>query len=108
MFPHTITIYTYNEDAETYSKQVVKGVWWTGNDSVPISETRSHSAPTTIVIPKELMDSVTVTNGCYIAKGEQKGIESMEELEGMESIQVYSVQVNDAGCELDNITVNGS
>lgn len=108
MFPYTITIYTYNEDTETYDRQVVKGVWWTGSDSVPISETRSHDASTTVVIPKSLMNSVSVKNGCYIAKGEQKDIESMEELEEMESIQVTSVQINDVGCELDNITINGN
>ena len=108
MFPYTITIFTYNEDAGTYSRQVVKGVWWTGTDSVPISEFRSHSAQITIVIPKSLMDNVSVSNGCYIVKGEYENITSMEKLEGSECIQVNSVQINNCGTELDNITINGN
>lgn len=108
MFPYTITIFTYDEDKGTYSKQVVEGVWWTGTDSVPIGEFRSHSAQTTVVIPKSLMNSVMVKNGCYIVKGEHEDITSMEELADSECIQVNSVQINDVGTELDNITINGN
>lgn len=108
MFPYTITIFIYNEDAGTYSRQVVEGVWWTGADSVPVSESRSHSASTTVVIPKELMNDVTIENGCYIVKGECEDITSMEELANKECIQVTSIQINDVGTELDNITINGS
>lgn len=108
MFPYTITIFTYNEDAGTYSRQVVKGVWWTGADSVPISEFRSHSAQITVVIPKSLMDNVSVSNGCYIVKGEHAQIQTMEDLANTECIQVNSVQINDCGTELDNITINGN
>ncbi len=108
MFPYTITIFTYNEDAGTYSRQVVEGVWWTGSDSVSIGQTREHSASTTIVIPKELMSDVKVANGCYIVKGEHEQIQTMEDLANTECIQVNSVQINDCGTELDNITINGN
>lgn len=108
MFPYTITIFTYDEDKGIYSKQTVEGVWWTGADSVPIGESRSHSAQTTVVIPKSLMNSVTVKNGCYIVKGKHEDITSMEELADSECIQVNSVQINDVGTELDNITINGN
>lgn len=108
MFPYTITIFTYDEDTGTYSRQVVEGVWWTGTDSVPISESRSHSAPTTVVIPKSLMNDVTIKNGCYIVKGEHEDIRSMEELEDSECIEVTNIQINDVGTELDNITINGN
>ncbi len=108
MFPYTITIFTYDEELGTYSKQVVEGVWWTGSDSVSISQNREHSASTTVVIPKELMNDVKVTNGCYIVKGEHENITSLEDLEGSECFQVSSVQINDCGTELDNITINGN
>ncbi len=107
MFPYTITIFTYDEKAGVYSKQVVKGVWWTGMDSVPIGESRSHSEQTTVVIPKALMSEVSVNNGCYIVKGEHSDITTIEELADSECIQVSSVQINDCGTELDNITING-
>lgn len=108
MFPHTITIYLYDEKTDTYTNQVVKGVYWSGSDSVALSETRSHSGSTTIVVPKTLMNDIKVENGCYIAKGEHDNITSMKDLEDMTSIQVSNIQVNDSGWSVDNITIYGS
>lgn len=108
MFPHTITIYIYDESSGKYTRQIVDGVYWTGNDNVSINEVRNHSNNVTIVVPKELMNQVNVINGCYIAKGNQPEITSMQELENMTSIQVSSIQINDSGWDVDNITINGS
>ncbi len=108
MFPHTITIYIYDEEKQVYTKQIVKGVYWTNSDSTTISENRSHSGTGTIVIPKALMDSVKVENGCYIAKGEHDDISSIKDLENVQCIQVSSIQINDVGWDIDNITISGS
>ncbi len=108
MFPHTITIYIYDEEKQVYTRQVVKGVYWTNSDSSTIAESRNHSGLGTIVIPKALMASVNVVNGCYIVKGEQEDITSMKDLDNMQCIQVSSIQVNDAGWDIDNITISGS
>ena len=108
MFPHTITIYSYDEKNEVYNKQIIKGVWWSGSDNVPINEQRSHSGPTQIVIPKSLMNDVLVKNGDHIAKGETKDISSAKEFEDLECIEVTSIQINDAGWDIDNMVINGN
>lgn len=107
MFPHTITIYNYNEKTESYSKQVVKGVWWSGSDSVNISTQRSHSGTTQVVVPKALMD-IDVRNGDHVAKGETKDITSASEFEDLECFEVSSIQVNDAGWDIDNLVISGN
>lgn len=108
MFPHVITIYIYDEKSDAYSRQVVEGVYWTNTDNVPINEKQEHNGQATIIIPKELMNNVRVENGCFIARGEHPVINSITDLEKIESIKVSSIQVNDAGFEVDNITINGN
>lgn len=107
MFPHTITIYHFNEDTQIYEKQVVKGVWWSGSDSVNISTQRAHSGTTQVVVPKALMNT-KVYNGDHVAKGETKDITSASGFEDLECFEVSSIQVNDAGWDIDNLVIGGN
>lgn len=108
MFPHIITIYHLNEETETYEKQIVKGVWWSGSDSVPISTRRDHSGTTQVVVPKALMNEIKIHNGDHVAKGETKDIASASEFEDLECFEVSSIQVNDAGWDIDNLVISGN
>lgn len=108
MFPHTITIYHFNEETQTYEKYVYKGVWWSGSDNVNISTKRDHTGQTTVIIPKGLMYDVYVHNGDHVAKGETKDITSASEFEDLECFEVSSIQVNDAGWDIDNLSISGS
>lgn len=108
MFPHTITIYHFKEETQTYEKQVYKGVWWSGSDSVNISTRRDHSGTTQVIVPKALMYDVKVQNGDHVAKGETKDITSSKEFEDLECFEVSSIQVNDAGWDIDNLSISGN
>ena len=107
MFPHTITIFIYDEDNDVYKKQVVKGVYFTSSDNVPISENRAHNGQASVVIPMDKMNGVTLVNGAYIVKGEHPAITSVKELKG-ELFCVSSIVYNNAGWDVDNVTVSGS
>lgn len=54
------------------------------------------------------MNDVVVRNGDHIAKGETKDISSAKEFEDLECIEVTSIQINDAGWDIDNMVINGN
>lgn len=108
MFPHTITIFTYQEDTDTYTKQVIEGVWWSSSDSVPIATERAHNGSGRVVIPKELMGNILVAHGSYVVKGEHDDITSSSELENVTCFQVSDIKVNDAGWDIDNMVISGN
>lgn len=108
MFPHTITIYHFNEKTQEYEKQVVKGVWWSGADSVSINIRRDHSGTAQVIVPKALMYDIDVRNGDHVAKGETKDITTASEFEDLECFEVSSVQMNDAGWDIDNLSISGN
>jgi len=107
MFPHTITIFTYDETTETYSREVIVGVYWESTQNLNNSgKGKEQSDTTSIVIPGT---SNSIVKGSYIVKGEVAQITSMADLEQYdEKIQVNSVAYHDAGWDIDNTVIHGS
>ena len=106
MFPHTITVYRYQDD-DSYSRTVIRGVYWYGSRSQAKSDKGvDQDAAVTVILP--FLD-VDVQQGDLIVKSEWKTIRSKAELENVkEWITAESVSEHDVGSELDGITVKGS
>ena len=73
MFPHTITVYRYQDD-DSYSRTVIRGVYWYGSRSQAKSDKGvDQEAAVTVIIP--FLD-VDVQPGDLIVKSEWKTIRS--------------------------------
>lgn len=116
MFPHTITIFrhiqTLNED--TYTRYVLKGVYWYGTDRMSKSGNGTvEEKVINIVIPKNLVDTFKtewdVKLHDKVVLGEVDDITSINDLRVYEDvINVTSINVNICESDLDNITIIGN
>lgn len=106
MFPHSITIYTLDDEGESYSCETVKGVYWYGNNSLGNTEKGKEKGNSiTIVMPLNKQPS-TLKNGSIVVKGIHEAITSIKDLESVESVTVSSIAVHDVGSNIDNIVVS--
>lgn len=116
MFPHTITIFrhvqTMTED--TYTRYVLKGVYWYGTDRMSKSGNGTVKEKTiNIEIPKDLVDTYKtewdVKLHDKIVLGEVDDITSINDLKVYEDvINVTNVSKNICDSELDNIVIVGN
>ena len=108
MFPHTITVFVFDEGTQSYAREVIEGVYWDSSLSQNQSgKARENSVRASIVIPKAKMEN-SIVRGSYIVKGEVGQINSMSELAQYdEKIQVTEVEFHDAGWDIDNMVVHG-
>ena len=116
MFPHTITIFrhiqTMSED--TYTRYVLKGVYWYGTDRMSKSGNGTVEDKTiNIEIPKNLVDTYKtewdVKLHDKVVLGEVDDISSVNDLKVYDDvINVTSITVNNCGSKLDNIVIMGN
>lgn len=118
--PHTITIYnSYNGE---YIKHVLNNVYWYGTDSINISgkgvvESNSINI---IIDTKDNLDkyvskeeyqgdanTYTLDSGIRIVYGEGPDITSLNELDNLKQITVFSYDVNIVDSPVDNILILG-
>ncbi len=117
--PHTITI--YNKYNDKYYKSILENVYWYGTDSINISgkgivESRAiniviDGANIVKYVPEEeytgKTNTFTIQNGIRIVLGEGSNINSLNEIEKLKQITVFSYDTNIVGSDLDNILVSG-
>ena len=116
MFPHTITIFRHIQtlESDTYTRHVLKGVYWYGNDSITINGNGvTKQSNINIVIPKILTDTFKiewdVKEKDYIVLGEVDEIESMKDLNKYDDvITVTNINKNICDSDLDNIVIVGN
>lgn len=104
MFPHTITVFTKDENDE-YQRVVIEGVYWYGSTSRTLSNKgMDDGASVKVVVPLRLFKGIE--RGSLIVKGLVSEIKSIAELN--DYITVTSLDVNDVGSEIDHVIVQGS
>lgn len=115
MFPHIITIFHHNiiNGADTYTRQVVYGVYWYGSTGISSGDKGAKSSDniTVITSPENARNhgkTWTVESGDRIVKGVCGDISSFKELNGKDVITVMSVAVNILNSDVDNITITGA
>lgn len=116
MFPHTITIFrhiqTLKED--TYTRHVLKGVYWYGTDGMSKSGNGTVEYKSiNVIIPKDLVDTYDIEWNVKlhdkIVLGEVDDITSINDLKVYEDvINVTSISKNICGSKLDNIVIVGN
>lgn len=117
--PHTITI--YNKYKDKYIKNVLSNVYWYGTDSINISgKGIVESGTINIIIDGENISkyvpeeeyvgdkkTFTIQNGIRIILGEGSDITSLNEIENLKQMTVFSYDSNIVGSDLDNILISG-
>lgn len=117
--PHTITI--YNKFDNKYIKTVLKGVYWYGTDSINISgKGIVESGVINIIIDGDNLskyipeedytgnkETFTIQKNIRIVYGIGPDIESLNEIENLKQITVFSYDTNIVGSSIDNILISG-
>ncbi len=117
--PHTITI--YNKFNDKYIKTILNGVYWYGTDSVNISgKGIVESGAINIIIDGDNLskyvskeeyvgdkDTFTIENNIRIVYGIGPDIESLNEIEKLKQMTVFSYDTNIVGSSIDNILISG-
>ena len=116
MFPHTITIFRHVQTMsdDTYTRYVLKGVYWYGTNRMSKSGNGTVEDKTiNIEIPKNLVDTYKIKWDVKlhdkIVLGEVDDITSVNDLKVYEDvINVTSINKNICDSELDNIVIMGN
>lgn len=101
MFPHTITIYHYED--EVYTSHVINGVYLYGSDGISLSgKGIASNHLKTVIIPKmALEDGLKIETNDKLVMGEGKDIETIRDLKDF--ITITKVSRNICNSDLDNI-----
>lgn len=112
MFPHTITIYHYEEiaGADKITRQVVEGVYWYGGiGSASNGKGATEEDTATIVTsPERAQDygsAWTIYRRDRVIKGVGAEVKSLKEIPA--GITVLRIDENICGSAVDNITITG-
>lgn len=109
-FIDTVTIF-HKEKQDTYSRQVIKGCFWYGDNSISISGNGViHDNVIHVFFPCAAVKEhgLKVYNGDRIVKGEVPMIKSVNDLMKYgDKITVTGVNEYMVGSPLDNILVSG-
>ena len=116
MFPHTITIFRHIQtlDSDTYTRYILKGVYWYGTDRMSKSGNGTVKEKNiNIIISKDLVDTYKIEWDVKlhdkIVLGEVDDISSVNDLKVYDDvINVTSINPNICGSELDNIVIVGN
>lgn len=116
MFPHTITIFRHIQTMsdDSYTRYVLKGVYWYGTDGMSKSGNGTVEEKTiNIVIPKDLVDTYKtewdVKLHDKVVLGEVDDITSINDLKVYEDvINVTSISINNCDSKLNNIVIMGN
>lgn len=117
--PHTITI--YNKYNDKYFKSILNDVYYYGTDSINVSgKGIAESGSINIIIDGDNLskyiseekyvgdnETFTVQTNIRIVLGEGPNITSLNEIEKLKQITVFSFDVNIVGSDLDNILIGG-
>lgn len=112
MFPHTITIYHHEivNNADTYQRTVLSGVYWYGGTSLSSSNKGIDSKGKVNIITnvenaRNYGAGWTVNIGDKVVLGEGGEITSLKSL--INAITVTDIAVNVCNSDVDNITIAG-
>ena len=107
MFPHTITVFTKDENTDKYTRIQIEGVYWYGSDNRTLSgKGVDDGSSVTIVMP--LIKFEGIEKGSLIIKGVYSDeINSKSELNSVEYITVESISIKDVGSNIDHVTIKG-